>query len=198
MPVDGAATVASPRRATTAAGRSPGTVVARLTARRAVRSGALWGSVFGLAVASSALTYTSFYKTPAARRHLAATFGNDHSVNALYGPAPQLQTAAGFAVFKTSMTLMLLGAVWGLLTSTRLLRGEEDAGRWELLLTGATTRRRAAAQAWPAGSPCCGPSPPPSSWWSGGRRRWVSASGRGSSWRWPWCPPPYCSWPWAR
>ena len=147
MPVDGAATVASPRRATTAAGRSPGTVVARLTARRAVRSGALWGSVFGLAVASSALTYTSFYKTPAARRHLAATFGNDHAVNALYGPAPQLQTAAGFAVFKTSMTLMLLGAVWGLLTSTRLLRGEEDAGRWELLLTGATTRRRASAQA---------------------------------------------------
>ena len=42
---------------------------------------------------------------------------------------------------------MLLGAVWGLLTSTRLLRGEEDGGRWELLLAGRTTRRRAAAQA---------------------------------------------------
>ncbi len=54
---------------------------------------------------------------------------------------------AGFTVFKTSMTLMLVGAVWGLLTSTRLLRGEEDAGRWELLLAGRTTRRGAVLQA---------------------------------------------------
>ena len=45
------------------------------------------------------------------------------------------------------MTLMILGAVWGLLTSTRLLRGEEDSGRWELLLGGQTTRSGAAAQA---------------------------------------------------
>ena len=36
--------------------------------------------------------------------------------------------------------LVIVGAIWGLLTATRLLRGEEDAGRWELLLTGRTTR----------------------------------------------------------
>ena len=42
---------------------------------------------------------------------------------------------------------MILGAVWGLLTSTRLLRGEEDSGRWDLLLCGQTTRRGATAQA---------------------------------------------------
>ena len=59
----------------------------------------------------------------------------------------RLQTVAGFTAFKISMTLMILGAVWGLLTSTRLLRGEEDNGRWELLLAGQTTRRGAAAQA---------------------------------------------------
>ena len=45
------------------------------------------------------------------------------------------------------MTLMILGAVWGLLTSTRLLRGEEEGGRWELLLAGQTTRRGAVVQA---------------------------------------------------
>jgi ABC-2 type transport system permease protein len=45
------------------------------------------------------------------------------------------------------MFLAIVGAVWGLLTSTKLLRGEEDAGRWELLLAGQTTRRRASAQA---------------------------------------------------
>jgi len=128
-------------------GRYPGWVVAGLTARRAVRSGALWGYIFGAFVASSALSYSTIYKTQAEREHLAKAFALNNASRALLGPAPQLQTVAGFTVFKTFMTLMILGAVWGLLTSTRLLRGEEDAGRWELLLSGQTTRRGAAAQA---------------------------------------------------
>ena len=45
------------------------------------------------------------------------------------------------------MSLMILGAVWGLLTGTRLLRGEEDQGRWELLLAGGPRRARATGQA---------------------------------------------------
>ena len=31
---------------------------------------------------------------------------------------------------------MILAAIWGLLIATLLTRGEEDAGRWELLLSG--------------------------------------------------------------
>ena len=134
-------------RVPAALGRSPGTVVAGLTARRAVRSGVIWGYIFGVAIASSALSYAKIYKTTAERDALAATYGSDKAITALFGPAPQLQTVAGFTVFKISMTLIILGAVWGLLTSTRLLRGEEDSGRWEVLLAGQTTRRGAAAQA---------------------------------------------------
>ncbi|HVA03710.1 MAG TPA: ABC transporter permease subunit [Acidimicrobiales bacterium] len=127
-------------------GRSPGTVIAGLTIRKAVRSGVLWGYIFGIVVASSALSYVSIYKTQAERHRLEAAFGSNNATSALFGPATRLQTVAGFTVFKVSMTLMILGAVWGLLTSTRLLRGEEDAGRWELLLAGQTTPRRATAQ----------------------------------------------------
>jgi hypothetical protein len=122
-------------------GRSPRTVVAILTARKAVRSGVIWGYIFGIAIASSAISYTTIYKTQAQRDALAAAYGSNKATSALFGPAPDLQTVAGFTVFKISMTLMILGAVWGLLTSTRLLRGEEDSGRWELLLTGQTTRK---------------------------------------------------------
>ena len=46
-------------------------------------------------------------------------------------PPRSSRPSAGFTVFKISMTLIILGAVWGLLTSTRLLRGEEDNGRWD-------------------------------------------------------------------
>jgi ABC-2 type transport system permease protein len=115
-------------------------------ARKALRSGALWGYIFGIVVASSAISYTRIYPTQADRDHLAAAFGFNRASAALFGPAPQLQTVAGFTVFKSIMTLMVLGAIWGTLTSTRLLRGEEESGRWELLLTGQTTPRRATGQ----------------------------------------------------
>lgn len=122
------------------------TVIARQSAKRILRSAVLWGYVFGLFVASSALSYTRIYKTAAERQRLAETFGSNHAASALFGPAPQLQTVAGFTVFKTSMTLMIIGAVWGLLTSTRLLRGDEESGRWEILLSGLTTKGRAVIQ----------------------------------------------------
>ncbi len=122
-------------------------VVAWLTARRSVRSGVIWGYIFGVAIASSAVSYTRIYQTRAQRDALAAAYRSDQATSALFGPASQLQTVAGFTVFKISMTLMLLGAVWGLLTSTRLLRGEEEAGRGELLLAGPVTRAGAAVQA---------------------------------------------------
>jgi ABC-2 type transport system permease protein len=117
------------------------------TARRTVRSGLVWGFLFGIVVASSAVSYTKIYTTQSERDALATAFGMNHAAAALFGPAPQLQTVAGFTVFKSFMTIMILGALWGLLTSTRVLRGEEDAGRWELVLTGQTTQRRATLNA---------------------------------------------------
>jgi ABC-2 type transport system permease protein len=122
-------------------------VVARQTARKAIRSGALWGLVFGFYVATQALAYASSYKTLSARLHLAKEFGTNSGISALVGPAHDIQTVAGFTVWKCLAVLAVVGAVWGLLTATRLLRGEEDAGRWELLLAGQTTRKAAAAQA---------------------------------------------------
>ena len=129
------------------AGRLPTSVVARQTARKAIRSGVLWGYVFGLYLATQALAYASSYKTAAQRAGLAKEFGSNAGVSALVGPAHDIQTVAGFTVWKCLAVLAVVGAVWGLLTGTRLLRGEEDAGRWELLLAGQTTRRAAAAQA---------------------------------------------------
>jgi ABC-2 type transport system permease protein len=117
------------------------------TARAAARSAAVWGYVFGAFVASSAWSYSSIYKTHVQRAHLAAAFGANNATIALFGPAPDLQTVAGFTVLKVSMTVMIVGAIWGILTSSRLLRGEEDSGRWDLLLAGQTTRRGATVQA---------------------------------------------------
>jgi ABC-2 type transport system permease protein len=128
-------------------GRAAVTVVVARTGRRAARSGALWGIVFGGYVAASASGYASLYPTPAARTKLAASFGANAGLAALVGTARRLDTVAGFTAWRSLGVLSVVGAVWGLFSATRLLRGEEDAGRWELYLVGQTTRGRAATQA---------------------------------------------------
>ena len=121
--------------------------IAVVTARRAVRSGLVWGLVFAVYVASSAATYTSSYPTAAARAKFARSLEGNSGLAALLGPAHHLDTVAGFTAWRTMGVLTIVGAVWALLTATRLTRGEEEAGRWELLLSGRTTRGRAAGQA---------------------------------------------------
>jgi ABC-2 type transport system permease protein len=129
------------------AGRGPGLVIARLASLRAARSGAAWGLVFGLFIIVQTLGYTSAYKTPASRAGLERAYGTNTGLNALLGQAHDIGTVAGWASWRFIGILGILGALWGLLTSTRLLRGEEDAGRYDLLLAGQTTRRRGGAQA---------------------------------------------------
>jgi ABC-2 type transport system permease protein len=116
------------------------------TARKAARSGALWGLVFGIYIVSSAVGYASAYPKAAERQGLARSFGSNSAVDAIIGPAHQIGTVAGFVAWRTLGVVSIVGAVWALLTATRLLRGEEETGRWEVLLAGQTTRRRAAAQ----------------------------------------------------
>ena len=132
---------------TVLATRWAGLAVFDRTVRSAARSAVVWGCVFGVYVTSSALGYATTYKTAAQRAALANTFGSNPGINAIIGPAHQIQTVAGFTAWRSLGVLSIVGAVWGLLTATRLLRGEEEAGRWELLLAGQTTRRWAAAQA---------------------------------------------------
>jgi ABC-2 type transport system permease protein len=127
--------------------RRAGRVVASITARRAARSGALWGLVFGVYVVSSVTNFTTIAKTAAERAQLARSLGANAGMHALLGVARRIDTVAGFTAWRSLGVLALVGAVWGLLAGTRLTRGEEDAGRWEVLLAGQTTRRGAAIQA---------------------------------------------------
>jgi ABC-2 type transport system permease protein len=127
-------------------GRHPQSVVFVLTARKALRSGTLWGLVFGCYVAIQIDAYVSAYPTKLARDQLAHAYGTNAGLDALLGVPRAINTVAGYAEWRLLGILGIVGCLWGLLTSTRLMRGEEDAGRSELLLAGQTTRRRAGAQ----------------------------------------------------
>jgi ABC-2 type transport system permease protein len=122
-------------------------VVFVTTVKRAVRQGLLWGLLFGGTIASAASVYPSTFPTPAARAAFARAFEGNAAWAALFGPLRGMDTVAGYTAYKSQMFCVILGAIWGLLFATKALRGEEDAGRWELFLAGRTTRIGATAQA---------------------------------------------------
>jgi ABC-2 type transport system permease protein len=91
--------------------------------------------------------YESAYPTQAERAALAAQIEGNPSFEALLGPARDIDTLGGFAVWRVNGVAVLLAGVWALLAVARLTRGEEDAGHAELLAAGAVGRRAPLAAA---------------------------------------------------
>ncbi len=124
---------------------SPPALVAQLTWRRT------WKGATGVAVANVLVTvtavlgYAAAYPDPADRVTLARSIGSNPGLTALFGQTRALETMAGFTEWRVVLALALVGAIWAMFATTRVLRGEEDAGRAEVVLAGPVTRRGAAA-----------------------------------------------------
>ncbi len=128
-----------------AGGRAgPKLVIAGHVFRSAVGFALVWGFVFGLFVISTVKAYSIAFPTLADRVKAAATL---QSFSILLGQPHHAETLAGFTSWRVTVAVALIGSIWAILTSTGLLRGEEDAGRWEMLLAGPVTKLRASAEA---------------------------------------------------
>jgi ABC-2 type transport system permease protein len=58
------------------------------------------------------------------------------AIRTLFGRPAALDDPGGFTVWRTGTVLAVLVGSWAVLLGTRLTRGEEEAGRWDLLLAG--------------------------------------------------------------
>jgi ABC-2 type transport system permease protein len=119
--------------------------VARRAFRQVRTSALVCAIAFGGTAAASALSYVSSFATLASRQQLAAATGGDTGLAVLLGPVSAIDTVGGYTVYKGFVFLTTIGAIWAVLAATRLLRGEEDAGRWQLVLTGSTRASRVTA-----------------------------------------------------
>jgi ABC-2 type transport system permease protein len=118
-------------------------VLARHLVARAMRNASAWGIAFAVVVVSSAVGYASLYKTPLQREAVQATLGSNAGLAALFGPMRDISHVGGFTAWRSLGVLTLVGAIWGLLAGTRMVRGEEESGRWENVLATPLTRARA-------------------------------------------------------
>ncbi|HUK73693.1 MAG TPA: hypothetical protein VLW50_33945 [Streptosporangiaceae bacterium] len=139
--------MASAEAAGTTHYRLPQLTVGRFVARHTMRAGALWGVAFGLYVYATALGFDTVASTVAKRDRLLNALARNTGLKALLGDTHRITTRAGFVDWRVIGVAAMVGAVWGLLTATKTLRGEEAAGRWELFLAGRTTARRATGNA---------------------------------------------------
>jgi ABC-2 type transport system permease protein len=112
-----------------------GAAVAGLAARQAYRGGLV---AIAVSAGMSALVAGTYHRTVGGSldaSSLAALAANP-AIRTLFGEPGALDTAGGFTVWRTGTVVAVLLGVWGLLAATRLTRGEEDSGRWDLLLAG--------------------------------------------------------------
>lgn len=124
--------------------RSPQSVIRRFVARRTVRSATVWAFVFGAYTASKSIGFATAAPTAAARAKLVSSFTNNVGLNALLGVPHNIADISGYTAWNTFSVITIIGSIWAFLLSTKYFRGEEEAGRTEVLLSGQTTPRRAA------------------------------------------------------
>jgi len=115
-----------------------------LTARLVRRSSLIWAGALGLMSFAIAAGYEGAYPD-GSDRSAVVDLGANPGFRALIGAGHQLDTAGGFTAWRYGGPAVVIAAVWGYLTTTRLLRGEEEAGRTELVRAGAVTALDVAA-----------------------------------------------------
>lgn len=135
MTTGGARTAPAPVPATgSRPARSAARTVTAMVVRQVRRGTAIVGVVCGVLVGIVVVQYRGL--GGAAGLAGLSVLADNPAIRTLFGPPVALDDPGGFTVWRTGTLLAVLVGVWAALTATRVTRGEEEAGRWDLLLAG--------------------------------------------------------------
>ena len=124
-----------------AGGELAGTgILTRLALRRDRIMIVSWVYVLAAFAYVSVVSTKKLYPTAASLRAFAAGAGADRVTRAIYGPAGDLHTLGGLATWKLSVFGIVGVAVMSMFIVVRHTRGDEEAGRLELVGAGAVGR----------------------------------------------------------
>jgi ABC-2 type transport system permease protein len=119
------------------------TVSSRFVARRSVKGAIVCGIIIGVYTASKSIGFAKLYNTAAARAKIASSFSNNIGLNAILGKPHGVNTVAGYTAWNCVGVIVILLSIWALLLASKTFRGEEDAGRMELIASGQTSLKKA-------------------------------------------------------
>ena len=113
---------------------APGRAVSRLAVRQLRRGAVVVALICGgiPAVVASQYQPIGHLLDESGLRALA----ENPAIRILSGPPVALADPGGFTVWRTGIPVSVFASVWIMLAATRITRGEEDGGRWDLILAG--------------------------------------------------------------
>jgi ABC-2 type transport system permease protein len=122
---------------------SPARALFKFGIRQTIKGAVILGILGGILVSVQGLGYAATYPDQKSRDQFAASLASAPGLGILYGEAKNMATPASYTVYRAVAVVGLITSVWALLTSTRLLRGQEEDGKWDTIAAGNTTPRRA-------------------------------------------------------
>lgn len=108
----------------------------------------LWLGALVVAAATGLLQWlgtVAYHKSQASGGGLMTAMAGLPAMRAVYGLPTAIGTLGGFAVWRVALFVTLVGTAWIVLATTRVLRGNEEAGRLDLVLANPLSLTRAAA-----------------------------------------------------
>lgn len=115
--------------------------------KQALKGAVILGLVAGFMLTIQGVAYQKAYPTAAEQHKFAVSLEAAPALGFLYGDASNLAVgASGYMVYRVMGFMGVIVSIWGLMVVTRLLRGNEEEGRWEILRTGTLTPRGTSVQ----------------------------------------------------
>lgn len=111
--------------------------------RQTVKGAIILGILCGLMMGAQGAAYAAAYPDQHSRDAFVKSLESVPAIGFMAGEIRDAATPASYSIYKSIALTTLITAVWGLLTTTRLLRGQEEDGRLEPIVAGRTTKMTA-------------------------------------------------------
>lgn len=125
---------------------SPAKALRRFGLKQSLKGALIIGILAGIMIGGQGAAYAATYPDETSRTQFKLSLEKAPALGILYGETANLPSPAGYMVYRTVAFLTFVASIWGLMTIIRLLRGQEEDGRWELIASGSTTSRGASYQ----------------------------------------------------
>jgi len=117
----------------------------RLGFRQSRKSAIIIGLLCGIMMGAQGAAYAAAFPDQHSRDALVASLSSTPALGFMAGEIRDASSPASYAIYKSITLVTLVTALWGVIVTTKLLRGQEEDGQLEAIVAGRTTKAAASA-----------------------------------------------------
>lgn len=125
---------------------SSNNVIRRFTIRRVATVAAIFGLLAAIESVSQSIGIILAYPDASTRAKVIYGLASNPALGLFYGNMhTDITSPGGYMTYRIMPIMILVLAIWAMTFITKMLRGQEENGNWELLLSGRSSARNATA-----------------------------------------------------